>query len=131
MARQNNCIHRKKTILHKMNIAYIDRPSVLQYKSSEAEERLQVHREAMQRLHAYPIIQRTQTSLQNTQSTKMALSTDTEMSRDSKTEIDLDPTVNEPIAATCVNCMSSSLIHMDKSLICSSCNQSALMPRST
>lgn len=112
-----------------MESAYTNQALPERYDETLDSDRLQMHREAMQRLNAFPARSRSDVSRSYTSSATEQASNAYKNS-DSETKLNGPLLHTESVAATCVSCMSSSsLVNIDKSLFCSTCNRSALLPR--
>ena len=101
-----------------MDRPYSNRFTSTPYEDTASQTTLDKHREAIQKLTALPS---RQAQLAATKNNTLHYRDDIKMNHESKA-------VN--VAATCVNCLSSSsLITCENSLVCSECNKSALIPR--
>ena len=114
-----------------MESSYSNRSSLDPYEDTQTAERLHVLRDAMQKMNALPARTRSNV-LQSYKSSASEQIADTSRQLYAETKPDEPLVHTEPIAATCVICMSSSsLLNIDNSLFCSTCNKSALVPRVT
>lgn len=116
------------------------------YASTEAEERLQHHIEAVQQLSAIPAYTYTTSARKQDNQNEIPDKNSTDATQHStKTYDELDEkeinyvrvssgypflaSKRENVAATCITCLSpSSLVQCNDNLFCSTCNMSALKP---